>query len=84
MVRLLYFASLRELIGLGEETCVLPADAITPRSLANWLAARGEPYAIAFADTEKLRCAVDQTIADWDAPLGSPSEIAFFPPVTGG
>ncbi len=84
VVRLLYFASLRERIGVGEEVLTLPETVTSPRLLADWLAARGTAYAEAFKDPSRLRCAVDQEIADWDAPLGTPEEIAFFPPVTGG
>jgi sulfur-carrier protein len=83
-VRLCYFARVREMIGIEGETISLPGDVTTPRELANWLAERGMGYAEAFADPERLRCAVDQTMTSLDAALRTPSEIAFFPPVTGG
>ena len=84
MTRLLYFASVREAIGLDAEEIALPDGLDTPRALARWLVERGDGYATAFAHLEKLRCAVDQTMTPLDAPLGHASEIAFFPPVTGG
>lgn len=83
-VTLLYFASVREAIGTGEEMHDVPNAVSTPRDLMAWLATLGEAYALAFSAPEKLRCAIDQAMAALDAPLGDPTEIAFFPPVTGG
>jgi molybdopterin synthase sulfur carrier subunit len=83
-VTLLYFASVREAIGTGEEVRDLPDAVSTPRSLMAWLATLGEGYALAFSRPEKLRCAIDQAMAAPDALLGEAKEIAFFPPVTGG
>jgi molybdopterin synthase sulfur carrier subunit len=48
------------------------------------LRAREERYAAAFADTSALRVALDQELADFDAPLAGVREVAFFPPMTGG
>jgi sulfur-carrier protein len=83
-VRLCYFARVRELIGLDGEAVDLPSLITTPRALATWLAQRGAGYGEAFADLARLRCAIDQQMTSLDAPLGTPDEIAFFPPVTGG
>ena len=41
-------------------------------------------YEVAFADLSALRVAVDQELADFDAPLAGVREVAFFPPMTGG
>ena len=84
MTQLLYFAWVREKIGLGDEQIDLPAAVTSPLALAQWLAERGGGYADAFADPARLRCAVDQQMVALDAPFTSPKEIAFFPPVTGG
>ena len=83
-LNLLYFAWVREAVGRGEERVELPQTILTVRDLAEWLAARGSGYELAFADVQKLRCALDQAIVDLDAPLAGAREIAFFPPVTGG
>ncbi len=84
-VTILYLAWVREKVGIAEEVIdTLPSDVTTPALLAQWLALRGEGYAAAFEDASRLRCAVDQQMMAMDAALGSPSEIAFFPPVTGG
>jgi sulfur-carrier protein len=83
MARVLYFAWLRERIGVdGEELAPLPGE--TAGGLAARLAERGGGYAEAFADLSRVRCAVDQAMAALDAPLKDAREIAFFPPVTGG
>ena len=83
-VELLYFAWVREAIGKHHETVVLPGDVNSVAALIDWLAARGGGYAQAFADRDRLRAAVDQEFADFDASLEGVSEVALFPPVTGG
>jgi molybdopterin synthase sulfur carrier subunit len=52
--------------------------------LIDWLKARDETYANAFADLRDMRAAVNQELVPLDASLSGASEIAFFPPVTGG
>ena len=83
-VTLLYFARTREALGVDEERRDVPEGLKTVRDLMAWLAARDGRYAEAFAAPEKLRCAIDQVMASFDAPLDGAREIAFFPPVTGG
>lgn len=82
MIEVLYFAWLRERIGLPRET--LRTEAATVRALIAELRAREERYALAFADLSALRVALDQELADFDAPLAGVREVAFFPPMTGG
>ncbi len=84
MVRLVYFAWVREQIGVAEEDVDLPASLITVADLAQWIAPRGSGYATAFADLAKLRCALDQVVVPFSTAIGEAKEIAFFPPVTGG
>ena len=81
-VQVLYFAWLRERIGLGRET--VETEAATVADLVAELAAREDRYALAFSDMGAVRCAVDQTLVPLDAPLGEAREVAFFPPMTGG
>ena len=83
-VQLLYFAWVREAVGLDGETVDVPSGVATPADLIDWLATRGDGYAAAFADPAKVRCAADQVMVQLDEPLGAAKEIAFFPPVTGG
>jgi sulfur-carrier protein len=81
---LLYFAWVRQKIGKGEETIALPNSVTTIAELAAWLAARGPGYADAFAEPARLRAAVNQEHARFDAKIAQDDEVAFFPPVTGG
>ncbi len=78
----LYFAWVRERIGLPRER--VDTSAATVADLVAELSAREERYAAAFADLAALRVAVDQELADFDAPLAGVREVAFFPPMTGG
>lgn len=78
----LYFAWLRERIGLPRET--VTTDAATVADLVTELAAREERYALAFSDLRAVRVALDQELRDFDAPLAGVREVAFFPPMTGG
>jgi len=82
-MRVLYFAWLRERIGIDGED-VDPIAGETATGLAQRLAARGGGHAAAFGDLDRVRCAIDQTMVALDTPLGNAAEIAFFPPVTGG
>ena len=83
-IRVRYFASLREALGRDEESIDLPAEISTAGDLRRWLVARGGVWAEQFADTRPVRIAVGQRMVNSDAPLAGASEIAFFPPVTGG
>lgn len=82
MLTMLYFAWVREAVGRGAET-IDPGDATTVAEIIDRLAAH-EPYATAFADRDRLRAALDQTFVPLEAHLAGASELAIFPPVTGG
>jgi molybdopterin synthase sulfur carrier subunit len=83
-MRVLYFAWLREKIGVAAETIEPSPEVSNVAALIEWLKARGPGYAAAFAETKLVRCAVDQEFAGPEAVIAGASEIAFFPPVTGG
>ena len=82
MIDVLYFAWVRERIGVPRER--LETAAPTVRALIAELAAREDRYAMAFADLTSLRVALDQDLSDFDAALAGVREVAFFPPMTGG
>ena len=82
MIDVLYFAWLRERIGLPKER--LETNAATVAELVEELKAREERYAMAFADMASVRVAIDQELTTLDAPLAGAREVAFFPPMTGG
>ncbi len=83
-MKVLYFAWLRQRIGVGEEVIDPPQGVETPRALVDWLVTRGDGYQKAFADTTSIKVAVNQEFADFDAAIAPGDEVAFFPPVTGG
>ncbi|WP_068108833.1 molybdopterin converting factor subunit 1 [Tropicimonas marinistellae] len=82
MIDVLYFAWVRERIGLPKER--LETSASTVADLVEELRGREERYALAFSDLSALRVAIDQELADFDASLSGAREVAFFPPMTGG
>ncbi|NVK35293.1 MAG: molybdopterin converting factor subunit 1 [Rhodobacteraceae bacterium] len=79
-----YFAWVREKVGCEAEDLDVPSDIQTVAALIKWLVSRGENYAEAFADEEAIRVALDQEHVEHDARITPASEIAFFPPMTGG
>ena len=84
MLRVLYFAGVREGVGTAEELVDAPPDLGTVEALVDWLATTSPAHAAALADRGRLRAAVDGRFVPLDAALGEPAEVALFPPVTGG
>ena len=80
----LYFAWLRERIGISEETVSPPDSVVTVADLVAYLSDLDERHAVAFKDRKTVRCAVNQEFADPATVLRAGDEVAFFPPVTGG
>ena len=77
-----YFASVREAVGQGVEQVDTSAASLV--ALSDELIARGPVYAEALARGRSVRMALNQVMADESATLAHGSEVAFFPPVTGG
>ncbi|MSQ56532.1 MAG: molybdopterin converting factor subunit 1 [Limnohabitans sp.] len=77
-----YFASIRETLGVGSE--VVETDASTVAQLREQLMLRSPLHAQALAIDRVIRVAVNQKMVSVDHPLAQASEVAFFPPVTGG
>lgn len=82
MIEVLYFAWLREHIGLPRER--VESQAATVSELIEELKAREGGYAMAFADLSSVRVALDQQLSVFEASLQDVREVAFFPPMTGG
>lgn len=82
MVDVLYFAWVRERVGVPKES--VETVAATVSDLVEELKSRDERYELAFSDMASVRVAVDQKLSDLDAPLAGAKEVAFFPPMTGG
>jgi molybdopterin synthase sulfur carrier subunit len=84
MMKVMYFAWVRERIGKAEETIDPPPSVTTVAELMQWLTGRGEEYAYAFENARVIRAAIDQTHVKPETPIAGAREIAFFPPMTGG
>lgn len=84
MLKIVYFAWVRERVGKTEETLDVPAGVATVADLVRWLSARGPEYANAFAKPDVVRAAIDRQHVKPGAAIAGAREIAFFPPVTGG
>ena len=83
-IEMLYFAWVREAVGVGSERIDPPASVTDLADLLDWLGATSEAHRAAFADRARLRAAVDQRFVALDAPIAGAREVAIFPPVTGG
>ncbi|MCA1857721.1 molybdopterin converting factor subunit 1 [Massilia oculi] len=83
-VSLRYFASVRERLGASEESLELPEGVTTVGAVRALLVARGGAWAEALGQERALRMACNQVMCGPEAVLGDGSEVAFFPPVTGG
>jgi molybdopterin synthase sulfur carrier subunit len=84
MTKLIYFAWVRERIGKPEERVTLPDRVRTVADLLAWLKSRGEEYEHALQYPEVIRVAIDQEHVDHGESVEGASEIALFPPMTGG
>jgi molybdopterin synthase sulfur carrier subunit len=83
-MKLVYFSWVRERIGKESEEVDLPADVTTVSELLSWLKGRGEEYATALEHQDVIRVALDMEHVHHSEKLGTPYEIALFPPMTGG
>ncbi len=83
-LELRFFASLREALGVSQESIVVPDSIKTIADLRAHLVQRGHPWSEVLAQGKVLRCALNQVMVDASTPLQENAEVAFFPPVTGG
>ncbi len=82
-MKILYFSWLREKVGVPTET--IQTSAHTVEELLDELMLSDAKYKEAFSNYESLRVAVDQELAlDFSVSIKGASEVAFFPPMTGG
>ena len=84
MIKILYFARLREAFGKSSEEIEMPGGTGDLKALRALLRQRGGVWADEMAEGRQLRAAVNQDLAHGDVAIRDGDEIAFFPPVTGG
>lgn len=80
-VHVLYFAGLRDAVGLSEEWVHLPAHPFTVADLATELAARHRSYA---ERRSYVRIARNEAFADDGDLVADGDVVALIPPVAGG
>jgi molybdopterin synthase sulfur carrier subunit len=80
-VRVLYFAGLREAVGLPEEDIDVPTSVRTVGELCTLLAARHDGYR---ARRTHVRAALNEAFAQDDEPVREGDVLALLPPVAGG
>ena len=84
MIKILYFAWVREQVGKGEEQIALPENVTTVGHLLKWMRGRGDVFSETFNEASRICVAVNQEHANLDNVVRENDEVAFFPPVTGG
>lgn len=84
IVKLIYFASIREKLGLDEERVEVPASVMNVATLKAWLADRGGVWQEVMQEDRKVLASVNQEMAGDEYTVQLGDEVAFFPPVTGG
>ena len=82
MIDVVYFAWVRERIGIPKEA--LETSASNVSELLDELRQKEERYAVAFEDVSALRFAIDQQLGDLETSIEGAHEVAIFPPMTGG
>ena len=84
MARIVYFAWVRERIGIAEEEVDIPSSVKTAGELIAHLATFNENYEAAFEILDVIRVAVNHELVGHDETIVGAREIGIFPPMTGG
>lgn len=84
MLRIHYFASVREAVGRDREQIELPADVATVADLVCHLRAVDAGFERMIGEQEQVLVAVNQAVAGDEAAVADGDEVAFFPPMSGG
>lgn len=82
MIKVVYFASIREQLGCDQEQLESAAGQ-TVAALLQTLKERGAPWDTVLGSSSLL-IAVNQQMVAADQVVNDGDEVAFFPPVTGG
>lgn len=84
MIKVLYFASLREHLEQASEQMELPQNITTVGDLRQRLCERGALWSQLFDPQALIMMSLNQSICENNTSITDGDEIAFFPPVTGG
>ncbi|GAM59584.1 molybdenum cofactor biosynthesis protein moaD [Vibrio ishigakensis] len=81
MIKVVFFAQVRELVGVDEVT--VEAETATVDEIRQQLLQQGGKWELAL-ESGKLLAAINHTMVPLTAEAKAGDEVAFFPPVTGG
>ena len=83
-MKLLYFAWVRDKIGVDSVELDLPPEVKTAEEFIEWVKSRGERYAQVIGASDTVKMAINQEYAGPESAISNEDEVALFPPVTGG
>ena len=83
MIKILYFARLREQLQADSEQLEASPEITNVATLTDVLRARGDVWEEAFGGPTVMS-AVNQEVANPSTAINDGDEVAYFPPVTGG
>ncbi len=83
MLKIVFFASLKEQLGVDALSLKLPDKVKDVAGLVTFLITEN-PNWQGLLDAPNIRIALNHEVCDSDAQLTGDEEVAFFPPVTGG
>lgn len=82
-MKLIYFAKVREVVGKSEEIIAIPSEISTVQDLIDFLINSDIAYKAAL-ENKDFFVACDEELVDMNFIIKKTTEIAIFPPVTGG
>ena len=84
MLKICYFAKVREGVGIAEELLVMSESINNTDRLLEYMRSRGEPWDQVFSQGNKILLSVNHELSNICRDLEDDDEVGFFPPVTGG
>ena len=82
-MKILYFANIRQTIGIIEEQIDID-ETYTVEEIIKILVKKNEKYKKAFSNIDNIKCSINLNFVKLNAKVKNTDELAFFPPVTGG
>ena len=84
MITVLYFASIREHMGRGEDQLEASEDLTTVAALIRYLSETDSSFSELSQSPSQPLISVNQIFAETSSPVSDGDEVGFFPPMTGG
>ncbi len=83
MIKVLFFASIRDRIGCSELEIALPADVRNVAAFTELVKQQEKSFKVVLSEPNVM-IALNQEMANPEMTIEDGDEIAYFPPVTGG